>query len=696
MKIARWKISLSIVFLVFAGLVFTSPMVNAVPPPPLVSPYVSFTGPVDALNTLFSYVQGTLAPTAFQKSTSQKTLLGMITATTKLAQKGSYYQASLKLLNIWDNIDTWIKNGDSDSILIGDIDAAFYALFDAEQTTVPTLFGLVSGADAGNDSWVWAGVPYAKPPVGTLRWKAPQDPKKWSGIRASTLNYNPAVQPKQTTQWLPDPLPNGSVIGSEDCLYLNVFRPQNGDTNLPVFFWIHGGVNYFGQSSVYNAALLASQENIVVVVIQYRLGPFGWLYLPALNPKGTAADRSGNYGTLDHIKALKWVKNNIRFFGGNPNNITVGGQSAGGFNTANLLTSPLVRNAGLFQKALIMSLGGGDIAASTDLAYTIAGNLGKVVPPPGPGRTTKTDAQVAAFLRKQPANAIEQALMVNGTIQLGAIAPFIDGTVIDNDIPTNISNGNYSQIPTILGSTEYEPKPFEPLVFFVPAWGLGVFFGFLPSPSQTTFEAIWAASPDTEQVYQYSGYYGALDWKAFMVDRLAISMTGDPNNQTNVWAYRFMWGGQDVPIPDTDLAADLAFLYGAGHATDIAFIFGWDYDVYNVGLFNSTNHDGRVALQQAMMSYLGNFVYTGDPNGTGLTEWDEWSLTADNDNGCIADGAGTNTYISFNADDTAAVIGMQDDFFTDVCVTNIVENDLGLDQDSKDRVETFFFFKPRP
>jgi para-nitrobenzyl esterase len=705
MKIARWQIFLSIVFLVFAGLVFTSPMVKA-----QVSPLVSsvFTSPIDALNAASSYVQP-LPPTDFVKKGSQKTILNTIKAAIKLTTKGDYYLAFLKLYNLEANIDTLMNTGSDQDTTLNYIDAASNALLDAEETITPTLYGLVSGVDTGYGSWLWAGVPYAKPPVGKLRWMAPQDPKPWKGIRLSTIGFQPAVQPNQTNAWLPQ-LP--TPIGSEDCLYLNIFAPQwdryFGST-LPVFVWIHGGANIFGMANVYNAAYLAANEGMIVVVIQYRLGPFGWLYFPALNPKGTLADQSGNYGTLDQIKAVQWVKNNIRFFGGNPNNITVGGQSAGGFNTLNLLTSPLTRNSNLFQKALVMSAGGGDAPASTTLALTIVDKLRG-------SHAGMTDAQIAAYLRKQPAYAIEQALMVNGSIALGTISPFKDGTVIDNNvdpnfdpIADNIAAGNYSKIPTILGSTEYEPKPFEPLlnlnwvfyVFGTAALGLGPSIpGFLPSPSQTTFEAIWAGgSPNTEQNYQYSGYYGGLDWKAMMVDRLAILMTGPPNNQTNVYAYRFMWGGVDDPGDGSNTDTDVAFLYGAGHASDIAFFFGWDTDVYGLDadyglpLFNSNNEPGRSDLKYAMMNYLATFAYSGVPSAYSQPTWEPWAYVTGG-TACQAGGAGTNTYITFDAplDNSGNLsISMQDDFYTDECVQAEVTG-LGLDTDSYNLVEAFMFF----
>lgn len=654
MKKSNWKISLSIIFVVFLGLVFTPPITNAQN-----LPIVSITGPIDALTTFYNDVAA-LPTSAFVKPHYRSIVLHMINATIKETEVGAYFLATMTLSHFENNIDKWINGADQS--LIEDIELAIAAISDASKTTVHTLYGRVAGADAGNDSWVWAGVPYAQPPVGALRWKAPQDPHRWHGVRHSTISFTPAVQPLMSTLWTPVPPGVGTVIGSEDCLYLNIFRPKKAERHLPVFVWIHGGANVFGQASVYNAAYLASQANMIVVVIQYRLGPFGWLYFPALNPDGTAEDKSGNYGTLDTIKAVKWVKNNIRAFGGNPHNITVGGQSAGGFNTLNLLTSPLAD--GLFQRAFIMSAGGGDAPASTALAYAIVDKLLG-------SHAGMTDAEIAAYLRSKSASDIERALMVNGSIALGTIAPVIDGTVITDTFANNIAAGNYSQVPIVLGNTKYETKPFQPLL--IPQW-LGV-FTFLAAPSQTNFNNIFATLPSF--LYEACGYYGSLDWKAVMVDQLVTSIK---NYQDDVYAYHFRWGGVSNPGDGSDLAKDLAFLYGAGHATDIPFFFGWDTDVYGLGLFNASNQGGRVALQQAMMSYLANFVADGDPNVDGLPTWQAWSNVS-----------GDPTYISFDATLTDATIAMQTDSYTKAEVLALVAA-LPYPASAKALINAFFFF----
>lgn len=275
--------------------------------------------------------------------------------------------------------------------------------------------------------------------------------------------------------------------------------------------------------------------------------------------------------------------------------------------------------------------------------------------------------------------------MSDGSLALGTFNPSIDGTVITGTFADLISTGTYSQIPTMIGNTEYELKPFLPLY----VWG-GV-FGFVFAPSQTTFDAIWTTvNPPPygalpASLYQLTGYYASLNWKAANVDQLATSMK---NYQNDVYAYQFIWGGKGIPGDSSDLNADIAFLYGAGHAADIPFFFGWDIDVYGLptfntlglGLFNSTNQGGRIALQRAMMSYLGNFVHSGAPNGGALPTWQTWSNTP-----------GDPTYIVFDATPTDANISMTTGSYTKAGVLAEV-NGLPLPGTAKGFIEAFFLF----
>jgi predicted esterase len=213
---------------------------------------------------------------------------------------------------------------------------------------VSTRFGAVQGFADADDTWVWKAIPYARPPVGELRWRAPQDPVPWSGIR-SERSFNAGC-----TQY--SLLRKKAIRGSEDCLYLNVWRPRDGETGLPVYVFIHGGGNEMGYASQlpsYHGNRLASRSRLVFVSLNFRLGPFGWFTHPALRKGQSDLDASGNYGLLDMIKALEWIRDNIEAFGGDPRRVTLTGQSSGGMDVLALLIAPGAR--GLFQRAMVQS-----------------------------------------------------------------------------------------------------------------------------------------------------------------------------------------------------------------------------------------------------------------------------------------------------------------------------------------------------
>ena len=197
----------------------------------------------------------------------------------------------------------------------------------------------------------WLGIGYAQPPVGELRWKAPLPPEPHIDT-VQALNFKnacPQLASAMTTNEV-NATASG-YVGSEDCLYLNVWSVPNA-VGRPVMVWIHGGGNSIGSARSYPGAILAATENVVVVTINYRLGFLGWFNHPSVL-EGSELDLSGNFGTLDTIRALEWVRQNIAVFGGDPDNVTIFGESAGGFNVLTLMASPLAE--GLFHKAIVQS-----------------------------------------------------------------------------------------------------------------------------------------------------------------------------------------------------------------------------------------------------------------------------------------------------------------------------------------------------
>ncbi|MCZ6855802.1 MAG: carboxylesterase family protein, partial [Gammaproteobacteria bacterium] len=232
--------------------------------------------------------------------------------------------------------------------------------------------GEIVGYVEDNGSSAWLGIPFAQPPVGNLRGKAPRAPETWQGVRES-LSFGSACAQRSMVGGEDGPV----VSGSEDCLYLNVWEPADAEPNRPVMVWIHGGGNHIGEAGtvIYNGSNLASTHDVVVVTVNYRLGPLGWLTHPGLRD-GDPADDSGNYGTLDIVRALAWVQANITRFHGDVNNVTIFGESAGGFNVLTMMVSPLA--TGLYHKAIVESGG------LTLLSLSVAENFHDDVEPGNP------------------------------------------------------------------------------------------------------------------------------------------------------------------------------------------------------------------------------------------------------------------------------------------------------------------------
>ena len=521
---------------------------------------------------------------------------------------------------------------------------------------VATEFGSLKGY-AASGAYVYKGIPYAAPPVGDLRWRAPQDLTPWTGVRDATKSANMCTQQIYSRQWVPTtPATSASsYTGNEDCLYLDVYTPQTTTTPLPVFVWIHGGANNFGSAQSYDGTTLAVRENMIVVVIQYRLAALGFLSSSALGAGEDIFDASGNYGTLDQIKALTWVQNNIAAFGGDPTKVTVGGQSAGGAATVNMIMSPLT--TGLFRYAAPISPAQSFTAPEDSLSNAMIDWLlqddGMVTfgdwAAAATQRGTMSTSAIQLYLRgKSAVKILEACIEANyhlnpaGGETMPFHNPYMDGNVVPaTDWVTTIGTGSYQHVPLLIGNAEYEEKPFMPLYGPPIKAGLGI-------PSSTTYdwsylESAVLASPPTltlaqvlgtapvgtpgdQDIYDTVGHLSSRMWKATYTDATAEAlMSNSPSN--TIYAYLFQWDGGGDPA-----LADFKFIIGAGHAMDVPFWFG-QYDVDTFGYsFTTTNRQGRVLLMNAMMDYLGTFVYTGNPNkaGSSLTTWPKWSVSTPN------------------------------------------------------------------
>ncbi|CAB1059761.1 Carboxylesterase, type B [Olavius sp. associated proteobacterium Delta 1] len=501
-------------------------------------------------------------------------------------------------------------------------------------TTVITKYGKIQGSETDSGALAWKSVPFAQPPVGDLRWKAPEKPAKWHGVRDGSVECEPCTQLITGSDWIR----SSTAEGSEDCLYLDIYRPTHKKKNLPVYVWIHGGSNNFGKAEDYDGSVLALKGDLVVVVIQYRLGPLGWLTHPALR-HGDPKDDSGNFGTLDTIRALEWIKKNIKAFGGDPKKVTVTGESAGAHNVMNLVISPLAK--GLFHRAMSQSGGmttdtvveGKAQAENTIAALLAADGLSGV-----PG------GDVEAYLRGKTSHEIFEAYYaLFGT--LPTYDAYQDGYVLPGSVVATIRSGKYNKVPIIVGANEYETKAFMPL--YGPAFGLQSWwdlrFEVLDGDGSTTLDDVLPTDFD-KTLYEVTGYYGGRNWRAKFVDERARALR---EQQKHVFAYDFRWGGNSAigsgPAP-------FDFIYAAGHAMEISFFFGADTSLWGYSFSPGNDFDGRMKLSDAMMKYMANFARTGKPKGHHLPKWKEWSNKE-----------GKEKVIIFDADFDDPLIGMSDE-----------------------------------
>lgn len=480
--------------------------------------------------------------------------------------------------------------------------------------------GELIGSHDGGDTYVWRGIPYATPPVDDLRWKAPLPPASWAD-RREALTFAP--QCLQVSAGSPEP------SGSEDCLYLNIWSPAfselpTGNARLPVMVWIHGGGNSIGSAStsVYSGAHLVAAQNVIVVSIHYRLGPLGWFRHPALWRTGrTPEDNSGNYGTLDIVESLHWTRRNIEAFGGDPGNITIFGESAGGFNVLSMMVSPLAR--GLFHKAISQSGG---------LSMTDINHAENYSDDPSKGhqysgreivnqllvRAGVANDRAQARVKQEAMPAAELYKLLYATTPEELFAPygggfagmlgnpdlFRDGHVLPRESILQLFTqpGAFNEVPVILGTNRDETKLFN-------------FMG----PATRKLLGVIPTGPVDAVAYERDNRYASRMWKARAVDELANRLA--TSQQAPVFAYRF----------DVDDWRDLgpvnfSTLLGAAHAMEIPFVFGTFLPPMRI-LFPGSKQDEFTRVSEAMGGYWAQFARTGNP-ATGTTageiRWEAW------------------------------------------------------------------------
>ncbi len=453
---------------------------------------------------------------------------------------------------------------------------------------VKTKSGEVQGVARRDGGAEFLGIPYAAPPIGDLRWREPQPVKAWQGIREASSFGAPCAQAV-----LGDWNRHDSETSSEDCLFLNVITPKlNPDKPLPVMFWLHGGANAGGtaSSALYKDGTLV-QHGVLLVTVNYRLGVFGFLAHPELT-RESAHQSSGNYGLLDQIAALRWVHDNIAAFGGDPNNVTLFGQSAGALDTSLLMASPLAR--GLFHKAIAQS------GSVINLLMPVLKNAEKGGEKIGAALKVPADKEPLKYLRQL---TVQEVLRDAGTQDPSGppvFGPNIDGYVLPQSGFAVFAAGKQAAVPLIIGVTARE---------FNMSGGVAGARQMIASVTGSLGQRVMSS-------------YGIADGGAGKDDALY----GPPENQ---WFSDVLFRCPATTQSRWQAAiGQSTYLYqferaipgqeAAVHSTDLPYVFGYYPKTGNIsGSFTEVDYK----LADLIETYWTNFAKTGNPNDNTLPRW---------------------------------------------------------------------------
>jgi para-nitrobenzyl esterase len=450
--------------------------------------------------------------------------------------------------------------------------------------------GTLRGESSGAVDVFWA-VPFAAPPVGELRWRAPRPPRAWAGVRDARSVGPRCPQIDAFATHAPGPM-------SEDCLYLNLWVPRGG-ARLPVMVWIHGGGYSAGSGTMrlYDGKALA-KRGVIVVTINYRLGRLGFFAHPALK-----ADRDANYpdepmglyGILDQIAALEWVKRNIAAFGGDPGNVTVFGESAGGGSIAQLMDSPLAK--GLFARAISQSG-----ATGTSLATFMETSL-----PQRPSAMVLAQAFLAsqgvpASIDAKGLRALPVDLLLKRTLMSEQSATFVDGTVVPDAVGKLFAEGRQHPVPLLIGANSHE--------------GAGVtarpnaMAQIAPDVSREQLEALYGRKSDTEYVQHWYG-----DSRFVAAARYLAGSMSQANGGSGAPAYLYYMAYRTRAARDA--------YPGVRHADELPYVF------HALAEFETGAVAADYRVSDQIVSYWTNFAKTGDPNGAGLPRWEPYRAADD-------------------------------------------------------------------
>ncbi len=466
---------------------------------------------------------------------------------------------------------------------------------------VETRYGKVQGSEQGAIS-VWKGIPFAQPPTGQRRFRAPQPPEPWTGVRDTTTFSPMAPQVAEMGASMVGAMGAERTVEprpmSEDCLYLNIWSPGTEGQKHPVMVWIHGGAFTLGSASDpwYDGTSFAARHNIVVVTLNYRLGILGFVSLKDL--AGADADYTSNCGLLDQIAALAWVRDNIAAFGGDPDNVTVMGESAGAMSIGVLLGMPAAH--GLFQRAILQSGAAGNLTTRSQATQVAQGLLAKL------GLETSqlsalADVPLEALLKIQP----ELGREFGG---IRAYSPIIDGETLPLHPSAMITQGSAANVAILVGTNRDE-------------WRLFAMMSGGPKVDEEQLQRIFgdeaksALAMYTEARADKSPELAWIDIMSDMVFRMpALRLAeGQVRQGAPVWMYRFDW---ESPA--------FGGVLGAAHAMDIPFV--WNTLDTPLSLMFTGDSPTRQPLADLMHAAWAAFIRSGNPAITSLPNWPPYDL----------------------------------------------------------------------